>query len=878
MKKDALLLVFIFTLALAKAQNTVPIIVEANSKGAPITVGVPFPKQALYSPDHIRLLNSKGIEIPSQVTEVSTWAPADQSIKWIWLFFFSQESSAYTLEFGPGVVRAPYEGPTVEVINNQRSRGFIEVNTGKLKLRVNNGENGFINRAYLDVGQDGFTEADLIASGDGQRGSFLDLLDDAGLDQSRAVITRTIKEKGSGPLHSIIRIEGEYRYEREDNNVSPFVTRIHTYAGKSYIRVLHTITYTGVPDKHRPVAGEHKNIATQNEQLIEEYDTEDPGWMKPNDLIASAGLCLHYHLEENKLFSGGYREGSWGGERGFGTYTAQADQLDIIQLGPAPFLLTDEYATESKRTNEFEARFLCNGSEDLVAAEAEGWMDYSDEKWGVATGIKNFVQEYPKGFGIKQDSALIYLWPPNARPMSFARSSTKLDGEMLDNFAQGLAKTTEITYNFHTREKSQDQVKRELDYFLNAPAPHTSPQWYSDSEAFGKFAPREDSYAEYERGLDYKFDWVLYNQSQQPWYGMFDYGDFKTHYQNKRWYMWANNEPAQDFMFWLQFMRTGEQRYFRAADAASKHTMDVDNIHWPASPRYNAATNDAVVYWDYEDQAPGTPYLGIGRRHASQHWISLLSAHVWIQGWIAAYYLNGYHRGLEVARQTGDAYIRRIWGEHGLTGRRLYLSVWNLVELYDATKEEKYWEELGDRVDMMLELQKEPDQYQALVMDRYGYSQVYASHGLSQYYRVTGDEQVKNALVRHARAIRDNAPWNHLYESYLSSIHSLLLGYEYTNEPSFLRQAIKRAKVLQTGILPMDANEYPTSESLAQALEGVSHLPDDLRSVRPANWSITQGLRVFGWTHIYNVPALLYWLRKGSLGREQVGQGQTAGE
>ena len=40
---------------------------------------------------------------------------------------------------------------------------------------------------------------------------------------------------------------------------------LHVYAGKSYVKVLHTLTYTGIPDKHKIVEGEHYNIATQDE-------------------------------------------------------------------------------------------------------------------------------------------------------------------------------------------------------------------------------------------------------------------------------------------------------------------------------------------------------------------------------------------------------------------------------------------------------------------------------------------------------------------------------------------------------------------------------------------------------------------------------------
>ena len=112
---------------------------------------------------------------------------------------------------------------------------------------------------------DGFDAEDIVAKGSEQRGSFVDLLDDAGPDHSRAVVEQTYIERGSGPLHAILRVEGRYEYERDDNPPAPFVTRIHAYADRSYLRVLHTFVYTGVPDKHRPLEGEYAHLATQGE-------------------------------------------------------------------------------------------------------------------------------------------------------------------------------------------------------------------------------------------------------------------------------------------------------------------------------------------------------------------------------------------------------------------------------------------------------------------------------------------------------------------------------------------------------------------------------------------------------------------------------------
>ena len=71
-----------------KDSTLIPITVENNIPGTPQVFGVPIPEGELYSPDHVRVLDSNGKEIPSQITKVTTWKPSDNSIKWLWVFFF----------------------------------------------------------------------------------------------------------------------------------------------------------------------------------------------------------------------------------------------------------------------------------------------------------------------------------------------------------------------------------------------------------------------------------------------------------------------------------------------------------------------------------------------------------------------------------------------------------------------------------------------------------------------------------------------------------------------------------------------------------------------------------------------------------------------
>src|SRR5690606_27467459 len=115
-----LLIVFVAQACQPQTSNRIPLTVNAAEAGAPITLGVPFPQGALSSPDHVKVVDRSGNEIPSQITEVTNWEPADRSIKWVWVFFFADSGNDYFLEYGDQVRRSAYDGESIVVINNQR--------------------------------------------------------------------------------------------------------------------------------------------------------------------------------------------------------------------------------------------------------------------------------------------------------------------------------------------------------------------------------------------------------------------------------------------------------------------------------------------------------------------------------------------------------------------------------------------------------------------------------------------------------------------------------------------------------------------------------------------------------------------------------------
>lgn len=852
------------------ASDTVTIHVKNAESGVPVKLGIPFPKGALYSPDNVRVLNEGGQEILSQATQVTTWEPANNSVKWLWVFFFTDHSSEYTVEYGKNVRKTVHIEHPIVFKNNQRDNGFAEIDTGPLKFRVDKGGSGFIDSILLNSDGVNVSDKDTVATGINGRGSFLDYINENGRDASTAVVKQHFIEKGSGPLHAILRVEGEYQYNRDEHDASPFVTYIHAYAGKSYVKVYHTITYTGQPDNSEPLNGKQfPEIATQSELIVDEEERQnDKGLTEPYDMIEQAGFSLDYRLSGEHIFRSELLSGNWWDE-GESVFVeknvTEEESYSVFQTGPNPTISSeDTSSTPQERIHGFEASILADGTPVEQSHKAAGWMSISGDQFGVSIGIRNMFEEYPNELAVDLETGEVYAysWSPNESPMSFERSVPQFG--MPGNFATGLTKTTESIFYFHDGDKTLSEIKQIMDFVLNPPVAHADHSWYGKSGVYGIFADADHNFPELERSMQYKFDWMLFNQNWEPWYGMFNYGDVKNYYFRENWYQWANNEPALDFMWWTNFIRTGESEMYEMAQASSRHSMDVDNVHWPRPEKYRGDSNSALDWFLTEKQPDGTPYLGMGRRHSDGHWSSMLSAHVWVTGWLASYYLDGYHRGLDVARMTGDYYIRRIFGEHGLTGRRLYLSIWNLAELYDASKEQKYLTELNDRIDQLLTLQKQ--QGGRMTIDRYGYSQNYLSHGLTKYLQMFDRPDIKRAYLTHARSIRDVPPIDHDYESFLSSIHPLITAFDFTGEKQFLIEACERSSHLLIDQMPTPISELETQAEFQAAMEDVSNLPmstsDSFFSQRLPVWSFSMGLRIFGWTHAYSVPYMIDRLQK----------------
>ncbi|MGI6610676.1 MAG: hypothetical protein ACOX4G_09230 [Limnochordia bacterium] len=74
-------------------------------------------------------------------------------------------------------------------------------------------------------------------------------------------------------------------------------------------------------------------------------------------------------------------------------------------------------------------------------------------------------------------------------------------------------------------------------------------------------------------------------------FGYLNYGDWF----GERGRNWGNNEYDLAHGFFMEFVRTGDRRYYRLALAAARHQADVDIIHAYPDPTYVGANAEHSV-------------------------------------------------------------------------------------------------------------------------------------------------------------------------------------------------------------------------------------------------------------------------------------------
>ena len=666
-----------------------------NPKCWPVTRGIPIPEGTLRDVDGLGVSSPSGARLPSQFRVLGRWP--DGSVKWVLVDFqadgVSSGRAVYTLtdEAAGGTGNPPGpppRPPPAATVRIEETDNDLHVDTGALRFKVSRRQYGLFhsvsfahaphgtpNRANPIPGQGGDAWA-RISEGASDGGLKRRLYGPGGLCRaSLAGDSYDVAVEEQGPLRTVIRLESALEADIPMHHYAGYrpvrcITRIHAYAGHAFVRILQTHVFTCNP---------------------REVEIEDLALNVPTNC---SGSRLRYS---------------------FGLNGVEAGTLE-----------TDELLKTAQKKDDVAQVFRGRpGCETVIAEDeaCEGWATLGDGISGVGVACRNMAEEHPRAIEVTGDGrvTLYARHDPDGGRLSLARYAEEVswhEGEGIYADGTGIAKTSEFFVQYFEedrRDKGENTQRDEAIEILRCALsqPHVSvpPAWMARCEAAGGFAvpihseagdpgdqadPRADQKQEVpadpeilqaaDRMLTGFADWLARNIQLGRWYGYLDYGDVRATWDEEeddwkdrgRW-GWCNSEWDPRHAIWIQYLRTGDPRYYSLGEAMTRHSMDVDTCHWH----------------------PFRPYMVGGcYRHGVGHFSDEpCASHTFIDNWMDYYHLTGDGRTLEVLREAGAFFLRYRWTEDpsfSFSLRSIANVLRGLLYVYEATGEERFLQRAKD--------------------------------------------------------------------------------------------------------------------------------------------------------------------------------------
>ena len=540
----------------------------------PVTGGIPFPRGALSSPDHVRVL-SGAEEIPAQVAATAHWP--DGTVKWVLvdLVLAPGDAGRLELEYGPEVRRAKVPDP----LRVKSEGGKVEITGPGLSARVAGGR----------------SLAKLVISG------------------------RQVVSKGAGLVLEAIRTEGPGAFP----GPSRICTDLKAPAERGVVEISDIVVEASGPVRAR--------VLVRGHFLVPRWGTGLPAWVQSREPAERVPFSLRYTFHRGLPVVTGSHQFVFTGEPDRDFITRLGLELPgqgagTVRLIEEPGLTTD---TTAKGVSHGEERLCVAPLKDGFALIRDGWENRPNLVGG-AKGKAARLDFWPREAGI-------FDLRRYAREWGVGESGNRdrpLDMELYARYAaRGLAKSHRFVLHFGGAAVAGD--RRVQQAFAEPALILAPPGWYSASRAMGHFAAGSShpAHRELEDGVRRYLDYFIVNQDLYRWHGKIDYGFWQTRngdiHRIGRWdrdygrWGWSLGDGAGRIghVLMLEYLRTGRRRYYRAGEAFNRAVYDTSMVH-TAHHLENARPN----WWTVKGcnhrhnvQPFGGPYIGMRGSNPGGH-------------------------------------------------------------------------------------------------------------------------------------------------------------------------------------------------------------------------------------------------------------------
>ena len=420
---------------------------------------------------------------------------------------------------------------------------------------------------------------------------------------------------------------------------------------------------------------------------------------------------------------------------------------------------------------------------------ATGWAALGTPAGGIAVGVREFWKNWPKSLEAKPGELRIGLCPDfpsgryDGRPLQEEVKHYYYLRDGVYTVKVGVAKTHRMWATFFTGEPAINKLNG---FFSAAEQPllaQCSPSYACHTGVLGGSRPADPKkFHGYDAWMDAMFKKHLEDQETGRENGLLNFGDW---YDVKKFGGgWGNQEYDTSHCFFVQYLRSGDRRYFDRARQGAMHLMDVDVAHFVNRHLRNedhAGIGQPGQIWThsvghtggYYDHAPlkAPPHYQTG---LLQNW-----GHVWVGGLCDQYLLTGDRRTLDVLKLAADRAASECPTRYSDHMREIGWPLNAVMSAYEATGDENYLR-AADRQWQTLKSHLNPKRGWR-VMLAYGhcaaksrkdrcvgqnsYLLALTLSGLARYHQITKDPEVLQAVTVGLDQIIDEC-WSEKHKSF----------------------------------------------------------------------------------------------------------------
>jgi hypothetical protein len=486
-------------------------------------------------PSDLRLADGEGVQQPLQAEATDRWP--DGSVRWALLDFRATVPSGREARFAlreDHRAEAPSPDAPVQVRSTERG---IFVDTGPAQFVIDRDRFAPLHSARVG----GMEVLDPARTGWSCR-------DDSGREWTPAVAS--VQVEPAGPLRAAVRVSGELVREGQAPLLD-FCARLHFHAGCAAVRLVLTVRN---PRRSRHPKGF--------------WELGDPGSVLLSDLSLSFAAAVGTRI-------------SWSPEANSPLAQAASGPFEIYQ---------DSSGGENWRSRNHETRHgtlpvsfrgyrvRIDGTE-RPGRRATPRVAVHDGAVGVGASVEHFWQNFPQAIEADDGVLTVRLFPPQ-----FAALHELQGGEQ---------KTHELWLAFGAEALDPRWDGLRVPLVVRA-----DPQWYAATGAIPYLTPWSRETAGLHRELILQAvegdDTFAHKRERVDEYGWRHFGDLWADHEAKFYEgdgvfrSHSNNQYDVVYGFFLQFLRSGDGRWFHWLRDLARHVIDIDTYHTERDkPAYN---------------------------------------------------------------------------------------------------------------------------------------------------------------------------------------------------------------------------------------------------------------------------------------------------